>query len=366
MTLLLAGSCSELVFVATDRRVCAIKHGRVSSRDDDRNKALTILCGNAGLLICWTGLANLANAEEEPVDKWLLRILRDAKVESLPGGEIVNLIASHANNDFEFSLRRVEAAGYPARHEFIIAGWCYDRNGNPFAGEFLITNCRDEHGRSLQKRLTKFRILYRETYNSAYPDAVSVFVGGQEEAVSDDERAGLRKLLQTKPSNRAVAGRIGAIIRKASKHPTLGKYISKESRGRIIRPEGVVEEFQWPQMKTGQVFGQIVDTPIIFPHMSVGGMWAATGKLGKIFKANDYLIDVFYTLDIKEIPIRGNIECDYPQCDKVLEKMWKSGEIFTLHLEDSRKLDVAIEKCETINHQRRYKIVAKGDFLIVS
>lgn len=369
MTIVITGSCSKLVFFAIDRRMTKRKPGRSSEYDDDTNKAFIINRGNACLTIGWTGLAELAHQRNLPVTigDWLIHILQEAEATRLPAGQTIDLIASRASKDFELSLKSIERIGYKGFHEFICSGWCHYGKVEPFAGVFAITNFRDESWNPLKDRLREFRVLYKDTYNLRYREsAASIFRSGSGMgAVSTEEISDLLKLLQTKPSNKAVAGRVGAIIRKASKHPTLGKSISEESRCWILRPdERVVEEFQWPRIKDNQVFGQIIDTPIDMDGLIIGGVWAATGEFGKVFKADHFLADVFCKLDLDSSPIKGTIECDYPECLKILKMEFDACETLTLQLEDGRKLSITLEEIETINHQKRFKVVAEGDLLL--
>jgi len=352
MTLLLVGSSSELVFVATDRRCARVKPGgRVLYHNDDRNKALGIICSNARLIICWTGLCNV---EREPVDQWLFRILDNANAGSLLGIDIIKLIKSQADKDFQSSLRRLRAAKLPPMHEFIFAGWTPDPSGKPSAWVSALTNFRNDHWDPLPEVLTNFRIVHRQVYNRLFPqDYCTLLRCGVADAVDADECSRLLKLLQTKPSDRAIAGRVGAIIRKANKHPSLGKYVSQESRVWVIRPVGNIRGFQWPQP------GLVSDTPFIIRGLRLPEIRMAMGKLGKLYKAKDCLANVAYTLDVAKTSITGSLGCVDPECDKVLAKFLDSGEVFTLEFEDGRRLNVAIEGCETINHQRRYKIVVE-------
>jgi hypothetical protein len=358
MTLFLVGSCSDFIVVGIDRRASYIERGgKVSVRDDDTNKAVGIFCRNARLNICWTGFANVG-IKREPIDKWLLEFLDREKAGSLVGGEIINLIKEKANTDFEYNFRMAYAQNHLALHEFIIAGWYEgtDATDGPVAIVSAVTNFRNNKWERFQKPMYKFCTPNMEVYRNSYSDKfVSVFCGGAAEAVGDDDIAQLQNLLASKPSNRAVAGRIGSIVRKASRDRKYGKYISEESRVWVIRPDDYIQVFQWPEPKSGL----IIDTPTIFRGAIVREWRIMNGKPGKLYRAEELLFDVAYLIDDDENPQTGSVGCPDKASEKLLDQLSVIDQVLTLNLVDGTKLPIVINKYEIENHLNRYNFIVQ-------
>jgi hypothetical protein len=230
MTLIIGAVNRQQAVLVSDRRVTC--DGRLV--EDESNKAATLICRDAIMVMAFTGLARLGPFLTR---RWLLEAFSEAAMPDSLIKPMIDRFAKLARDRFAgLSVRKPS----DKRLSVLCVGYEYDDYG-PRALSALISNFEKWEEPSAITPASEFSVSWIRERRPPEPSLAAVVTAGIDSAVSDEDVTSLRELLQANRPAEAIVGKSVDVIRSAADSPKAHNAIGKQCTS-VILPSSLDEQ----------------------------------------------------------------------------------------------------------------------------